>query len=89
MTRWSRAAAIVALVAAPVLAAPPAQAAVGHPVAVGHLAAVGQGVLRTDYIRDGEYWLDQYGIRQAWATTRGKGVTIAVIDTGVDGSVPT
>ncbi|NYJ31414.1 S8 family serine peptidase [Galbitalea soli] len=88
MTRWSRAAAIVALVAAPVLAAPPAQAAVGHPVAVGHLAAVGQGVLRTDYIRDGEYWLDQYGIRQAWATTRGKGVTIAVIDTGVDGSVP-
>lgn len=41
-----------------------------------------------DYIRDGEYWLDQYGIRNAWATSRGKGVTIAVIDTGVDGSVP-
>ena len=30
-----------------------------------------------------EYWLDQYGIRQAWSQTRGKGVRIAVIDTGV------
>jgi type VII secretion-associated serine protease mycosin len=41
---------------------------------------------RADYIRDGEYWLDQYGIREAWKTTQGKGVTIAVIDTGVDGT---
>ena len=40
------------------------------------------------YIRDGEYWLSQYGISSAWATTQGKGITIAVIDTGVDGSVP-
>jgi subtilisin family serine protease len=44
-------------------------------------------MLQSDYIRDGEYWLDQYGIRSAWSTTRGKGITIAVIDTGVDGSV--
>ncbi|HEY1529512.1 MAG TPA: S8 family serine peptidase [Galbitalea sp.] len=48
--------------------------------------AVTNGV-HTDYIRSGEYWLDQYGIRSAWSTTEGKGVTIAVIDTGVDGSV--
>lgn len=40
-----------------------------------------------DNVRDAEYWLDQYGIRAAWNTTRGAGVTIAVIDTGVDGSV--
>lgn len=40
-----------------------------------------------DYIRDGEYWLDQYGVTEAWQTTRGEGVTIAIIDTGVDGSV--
>ena len=40
-----------------------------------------------DGVRDGEYWLDKYGIRQAWATTQGEGVTIAIIDTGVDGTV--
>lgn len=39
-----------------------------------------------DSIRDREYWLTQYGITTAWNTTKGAGVTIAVIDTGVDGS---
>lgn len=41
----------------------------------------------TDAVRDAEYWLDDYGIRDAWSVTRGAGVTIAVIDTGV-GSPP-
>ena len=41
----------------------------------------------TDAVRDSQYWLDDYGIRDAWAVTRGAGVTIAVIDTGV-GSPP-
>ncbi|QNO36869.1 S8 family serine peptidase [Protaetiibacter sp. SSC-01] len=36
-----------------------------------------------DAVRDAEYWLDAYGIRSAWQVTRGAGVTIAVIDTGV------
>ena len=36
-----------------------------------------------DPIRASEYWLDDYGVREAWKTTRGKGVTIAVIDTGI------
>lgn len=40
-----------------------------------------------DSIRDREYWLSDYGIEQAWNTTRGQGVTVAVIDSGVDGSV--
>lgn len=40
-----------------------------------------------DSIRDREYWLGDYGIEQAWATTQGAGVKIAVIDSGVDGSV--
>jgi subtilisin family serine protease len=39
-----------------------------------------------DAVRDHEYWLDAYGIRAAWATTEGAGITIAVIDTGVDGT---
>lgn len=41
-----------------------------------------------DQVRDREYWLDDYGIRTAWNSTRGEGVTIAIIDTGVDSSVP-
>jgi len=40
-----------------------------------------------DAVRDAEYWLDAYGIRDAWAVTRGAGVTIAIIDTGVAGGV--
>jgi subtilisin family serine protease len=41
-----------------------------------------------DAVRDAEYWLADYRIADAWAVTRGAGITIAVIDTGVDGSVP-
>lgn len=37
----------------------------------------------TDPVRAGQYWLDAYGITEAWKTTKGKGVTVAVIDTGV------
>lgn len=36
-----------------------------------------------DPARAAEYWLDDYGIRSAWNTTRGAGSTIAVIDTGI------
>lgn len=43
---------------------------------------------QADYIREGEYWLDQYGVTEAWETTRGEGITIAVIDTGIDSSHP-
>jgi subtilisin family serine protease len=45
------------------------------------------GTAAADPVRDAEYWLDEYGITDAWKTTQGAGVTIAVIDTGVDGSV--
>ena len=40
-----------------------------------------------DPVRAAEYWLDTAHIREAWQTTRGKGTTIAVIDTGI-GKVP-
>jgi membrane-anchored mycosin MYCP len=36
-----------------------------------------------DPVRSAEYWLDGNGITQAWTTTRGKGVRIAIIDTGI------
>ena len=57
-------------------------------LAVALSVVSGGGVAHADPVRDAEYWLDEYGIRAAWNTTRGAGVTIAVIDTGVDGSVP-
>jgi subtilisin family serine protease len=41
----------------------------------------------TDPVRASEYWLDGARIREAWQTTRGEGVTIAIIDTGI-GKVP-
>jgi len=40
-----------------------------------------------DLVRSKEYWLDSYGIRSAWSVTKGAGITIAIIDTGIDGSV--
>jgi len=59
------------------------------PTAAAAAPAAASAPLRAaDGVRDREYWLDDYGIRAAWATTRGAGVTIAVIDTGIDGTVP-
>lgn len=37
----------------------------------------------TDPVRAAQYWLEDYGIRTAWATTKGAGQRIAVIDTGI------
>lgn len=37
----------------------------------------------TDPVRAREYWLDGAKVRDAWMTTRGAGVTIAIIDTGI------
>ena len=41
-----------------------------------------------DDVRHREYWLNEYGITSLWSQATGKGVTVAVIDTGVDGSHP-
>jgi membrane-anchored mycosin MYCP len=38
--------------------------------------------------RSDQFWLEDYGITEAWETTQGEGITIAVIDTGVDGDHP-
>lgn len=54
----------------------------------GFLAAAPTIPAQADAIRDREYWLDDYGIRDAWAVTRGEGVTIAIIDSGVDAGHP-
>ena len=41
-----------------------------------------------DAVREKEYWLEDYGITDAWATAQGEGVTVAVIDSGIDGTHP-
>jgi subtilisin family serine protease len=57
-------------------------------VAVGALAAAGlifpASPAWADEVRDRQYWISQYGIDRAWEVTRGAGVTIAIIDTGID-----
>ncbi|CAN5124697.1 hypothetical protein BH09ACT1_BH09ACT1_13440 [soil metagenome] len=62
-------------------------------LATSALVAIAASVLvagpaSADSIRDREYWLSTYGFTTAWNTTKGAGVTIAVIDTGIDGSHP-
>lgn len=64
-------------------------ALVGLPAAAAaaSLPEVSAATPSPDPMRASQYWIDQYGIRQAWQTTRGAGARIAVIDTGV-GRVP-
>lgn len=43
----------------------------------------------TPHPRSGEWWFSAWGIENdVWPVTRGKGVTVAVLDTGVNAAVP-
>jgi type VII secretion-associated serine protease mycosin len=41
-----------------------------------------------DTIRDRQYWISDYGFNKVWEITKGAGVKVAVIDTGVDAQHP-
>ncbi|MFF3864269.1 type VII secretion-associated serine protease mycosin [Micromonospora sp. NPDC001898] len=43
---------------------------------------------RVDQVRDEQWQLDELRASTAWRTSTGRGVTVAVIDSGVDGSHP-
>ncbi|WP_081998519.1 S8 family serine peptidase [Sinomonas humi] len=43
---------------------------------------------RADTVRDGEYWLSEFGIDKAWNVSKGAGTTVAVIDSGINGDIP-
>ena len=66
---------------------------IGARLAAGSVTALavslaGAPAAFADDVRDRQYWLQEYGISQAWELTRGAGVTIAIIDTGVDSTHP-
>ncbi len=56
-------------------------------VAIGTLALGQAAPAQADSIRNLEYWLSTYGFTQAWNVTRGAGVIVSVIDSGI-GDVP-
>ncbi|MFG1807084.1 type VII secretion-associated serine protease mycosin [Streptomyces sp. NPDC049040] len=63
-----------------------------RPVAVVAAAAavlaLGSGPAAADTIRDRQWALSALHAQTAWQTTRGAGVTVAVLDTGVDATHP-
>ncbi|WP_198425930.1 MULTISPECIES: S8 family serine peptidase [Microbacterium] len=65
------------------LLAAAASAAVATTLVAAGPTAAQAAPAEPDPVRAAEYWLADYGIEQAWQTTRGAGVKIAVIDTGI------
>jgi membrane-anchored mycosin MYCP len=41
-----------------------------------------------DAVQSGQWYLDKLGVRHAWTISKGAGVVVGVIDSGVDGGVP-
>ncbi|MEU7802199.1 type VII secretion-associated serine protease mycosin [Micromonospora arborensis] len=50
--------------------------------------APGDTVARTDQVRDEQWQLDELQAATAWRSSTGRGVTVAVVDSGVDGTHP-
>ena len=71
-----------------VLAALPAQAAPGAPGGIAASRAGMASQAAADKIRDQEWWLANLHVTQAWAATRGTGVTVAVLSSGVAADHP-
>src|ERR1700742_2350336 len=71
------AATVATAAAAAAMAAAPALAVTGTPVVPAGIAA------KADKIRDSEWWLSSLHVTQAWQASRGSGVTVALLSTGV------
>ncbi|MGC5017537.1 type VII secretion-associated serine protease mycosin [Micromonospora sp. DT47] len=83
---------VVGVAPPPASAAPSPPVTVAAPVAVAPLAepdlAPVDTTTRADRVRDDQFQLDELGAGTAWRTSTGRGVTVAVVDSGVDGSHP-
>ncbi|MEU8787394.1 S8 family serine peptidase [Streptomyces sp. NPDC048637] len=59
--------------------------AVGGVAAAGALLFTAAPTASADYIRDGQWALDAFNPQKVWKESTGKNVTVAVIDSGVNG----
>ena len=82
---------VAAMAASVVMAAGPAAAGPTTPAAPAIAAAAGSGQTGTaagDKIRRAEWWLSRLHVTQAWQSSQGAGVTVALLSTGVLTSHP-
>jgi Subtilase family len=57
-------------------------------LAASCVAVAAAGPVLADTVRSNEWWLSSLHVTQAWLSTKGTGVTVAVLDTGVDTTQP-
>jgi len=57
-------------------------------LAASCVAVAAAGPAFADAVRNNEWWLSSLHVTQAWLSTKGTGVTVAVLDTGVDTAQP-
>ncbi len=62
----------------------PASAAAAGDARAGDAVRAGEVVLASDPVQAQEWWLGRLHVTQAWPSTQGAGVTVAVLGTGVD-----
>ncbi|WP_255345644.1 type VII secretion-associated serine protease mycosin [Streptomyces chartreusis] len=62
--------------------------ATGVVALAGALLLTAAPVASADYVRDQQWVLDVFAMNDTWAETQGEGVTVAVVDSGVDTSHP-
>ncbi|GAA2437788.1 type VII secretion-associated serine protease mycosin [Streptomyces macrosporus] len=74
--------------AAPLAPLPALLAVLAVLAVLGSFSLATAPAARADDIRDRQWGLDAVGAREAWKTTKGEGITVAVLDTGVDAGHP-
>ena len=57
-------------------------------LAAACIAVTAAGPAAADTIRNQEWWLSSLHVTKAWMSSKGTGVTVAVLDTGVDPTQP-